>query len=68
MEDQTNKAFKIIEDSLLGKIEDNLDEVILKLELLLYRAKKIKNTCASSNYSSDYDDARPFFPYCDLPN
>lgn len=68
MEYQTSEAFKRIEDSLLGKVEDNLDEVIFMLESLLYQAKMIKDSCASTNYSSDYEDNRPIFLYCDLPN
>jgi hypothetical protein len=60
---QTAAAFDRIDDALLGKTDDDLNELIEDLEYLLYMAKKIQNVSASMHDGCDYDPV----PHCDLP-
>lgn len=61
---QTAAAFDRIDDALMGKTEDNLSKLVEELQLLLYKAKDIKDTAASFADGSDYDPKT----YCDIPN
>jgi hypothetical protein len=58
---QTAAAFDRIDDALLGKTDDDLNELIEDLEYLLYMAKKIQGVSASMNDGYDYDPV----PHCD---
>jgi hypothetical protein len=60
---QTAAAFDRIDDALLGKTDDDLNELIEDLEYLLYKAKEIQGVSASMNDGYDYDPV----PHCDLP-
>jgi hypothetical protein len=46
---QTIAAFQRIQESLLGKTEDNFDELIFNLNYLLKKAKDIQNISAEIN-------------------
>lgn len=61
---QTAAAFERITDALLGKTDDDLNQLMLDLEDLLYRAKLIHDTSASFSDGGDYDP----LTYCDIPN
>ena len=60
---QTAAAFDRIDDALMGKTEDNLSKLVEELQLLLYKAKQIKDTTASFVDGSDYDPQN----YCNIP-
>lgn len=59
---QTAAAFDRIDDALLGKTDDSLNELIEELQYLLYKAKEIENTSATMNHGYDYDSPS----YCNL--
>jgi hypothetical protein len=59
---QTAAAFDRIDDALLGKTDDDLNELIEDLEYLLYKAKQIQDVAASLNDGS-YDEN---VNYCNL--
>ena len=65
---QTTSAFERIDEALIGKTEDDLDEIIQNLDNLLHKAKKIKNFCNSNAYDGDFIEPEAIYPYCDLPN
>ena len=46
---QTIAAFQRIQESLLGKTEDNFEELIINLNYLLEKAKDIQNITAEIN-------------------
>jgi len=60
---QTAAAFERISDALLGKTDDDLNQLMLDLEDLLYRAKVIHDTAASFSDAGDYNP----LAYCDIP-
>jgi hypothetical protein len=51
---QTSASFDRINDALLGKTNDDLNELIEDLEYLLYKAREIKNNYLSYTYGCDY--------------
>lgn len=59
---QTSAAFDRIEDSLLGKTDDNLSELIEDIEFLLYKAKQIHDAAASLSDGTEYESVA----YCDI--
>lgn len=51
---QTSASFDRINDALLGKTNDDLNELIEDLEYLLYKAREIKNNYLSYTHGCDY--------------
>lgn len=60
---QTQSALNVIQNVLVNATDDDLNEVIQKLEDLLFTAKEIANTTASINDGSDYNP----LTYCNIP-
>jgi hypothetical protein len=60
---QTAAAFHRIDDALMGKTDDSLNQLIEDLEFLLYKAKDIHDAAASFSDGCDYDP----ITYCNIP-
>lgn len=61
--DETNKAFHMIENALVGDTLDDLDHLIEELDSLLLKAKQIKEYVKIMNDGSDYEP----ISYCFIP-